>query len=122
MQSWDTFCTEMQNLFPISQDAVPCSCPFLSLRVKHFPAFFALVLAKFTLAYVCQKDNIFSLLASFLHCPFFFCNRVGGGDFSPQPPTPPDVRVTYHGGSTKQGFLGSEAFRYFEKRQKSVFS
>ena len=49
-------------------------------------------------------------------------DRVGGGDFSPQPPTPPDVRVTYHGGSTKQGFLGSEALRYFEKRQESVFS
>ena len=43
-------------------------------------------------------------------------HRVGGGDFLPQPPTPPDVRVTYHGGSTKQGFLGSETFRYLEKR------
>ena len=28
-------------------------------------------------------------------------HRVGGGDFSPQPPTPPDVRFTYHGGSTR---------------------
>ena len=52
-----------------------------------------------------------------LPCPG---NRVGGGDFSPQPPTPPDVRVTYHGGSTKQGFPGSEALRYFEKRQEPV--